>query len=119
MGVPSDFFRSGATGCSGLMTLAVTVTRGGFAGITLVAGGVFVAGFGGSSRVLLRGSLKNRPPVRLDRGSFADGKTFSGSIDLTFLMSIKMKLGKEGNTCMPNWHCFDFEKQRSNGGGLD
>jgi hypothetical protein len=100
-GVPSELLRSGHMGCSGLMTLAVTVTRGGFVGIALaagvsmaagvamvsdvalVAGADLVAGFGGSSLVLFRGSLKNRPPLRLDRGSFTDGKTFSDSMDLT------------------------------------
>ena len=80
VGTSSILFLSRAAGCSGSITLAVTVTRGGLTGI-LPAG---VAGLVGSSLVFFRGSLKNLPlAVRLDLGSFTDGKTLSASTDLS------------------------------------
>ena len=81
VGTSSILFLSGAAGCSVSITLAVTVTRGGLTGV-LPAG---VAGLlVGSSLAFFRGSLKNRPlGVRLDLGSFTDGKTLPASTDLS------------------------------------
>lgn len=75
--------------CSGSISLAVTVTRGGLTGVVLVADVSLVAasfaGLGWPSPALLRGSWKKRPPARLNRGSFTDGKTFSDSIGFSLI----------------------------------